>query len=442
MAYPLRLFKKIFPRGLFGRSLIILLTPLILVQVVLVYTFYERHTETVLKLLSNNIAGEASLLSNLLENSSKKSDEKKIVELASILEITLHVQSHKKLKKTGIYEDTWLYDFLRGALDGKLKRPYYLRMDEDFIYLDVQLKDGIASFFLSRKKLFSRTTPLVFIVTTLSALLFFVIASLFMRNQVRSLRRLAEVAEKFGMGQDAGEFRPEGSTEIRTVGQAFNVMRERLRRQLSERTELLAGVSHDLRTPLTRMKLQLAMMSESPEIKDLQNDVADMQRMVDGFLDFARGTAEEEAHQLINLLSYMKNIVKDFQRDSLKITIDCSKEIKFMLKPHSFNRCLTNLLLNSQRYASEVWIAVKKKSYELIITVEDNGPGIPEEERENVFKPFYRPDSSRNTETGGVGLGLSIVRDIVINHGGGIKIRDSSKGGACFEIRLPSLKEK
>jgi len=434
MKNPINLMKSIMPRSLFGRSLIILVTPLILVQVVLGYIFFDRHTETILRLLSNTIVGNIQMVVEMVEDGQRFS---RIAELAhKNLMLDLKMREEKHLPRKGIYKSTWLYGFMEDALRDKLKSPYFLRMDQDNIYLDVEVQQGILHFETPRKRLFSRTTPLVLIWTTASALLLFIVASLFMRNQIRPLRRLGDAAERFGKGQDAGDYRPEGATEVRKAGVSFNIMRDRIRRQLNERTEMLAGVSHDLRTPLARMKLQLAMMPRSSEVINLSEDVDQMQKMLEGYLDFARG-AGDETPQNILLSEFLHELKLKFHNTSLNITIDCPLELKIQLKTQMFKRCLMNLLVNSERYADHVWISAQSSGRFLDVIVDDNGPGIPESQRKEVFRPFYRLDVSRNLETGGVGLGLSIARDVIRNHGGQIRLGDSPQGGLRVHIRLP-----
>ncbi len=434
MRNPLLLMKSILPRSLFGRSLIILVTPLILVQVVLGYIFFDRHTETILRLLSNTITGDIQMVVEMVEDGQ---DFSRVAELAhKNLMLDLKLREGENLSRKGIYKSTWLYGFMEDALLDKLKLPYFLRMDQDNIYLDVEVRRGILHFETPRKRLFSRTTPLVLIWTTASALLLFIVASLFMRNQIRPLRRLGDAAERFGKGQDAGDYRPEGATEVRKAGLSFNIMRDRIRRQLTERTEMLAGVSHDLRTPLARMKLQLVMMPRSEEVLSLQEDVDQMQKMLEGYLDFARG-AGDEVPQSVLLPEFFHDLKAQFRNASLHIHIDCPLDLKIQVKAQMFKRCFMNLLVNSERYADHVWIGAQFSGRFLEVTVDDNGSGIPESQREEVFRPFYRLDVSRNLETGGVGLGLSIARDVIRNHGGQIRLGDSPHGGLRVHIRLP-----
>jgi two-component system osmolarity sensor histidine kinase EnvZ len=434
MHNPLILIKSILPRSLFGRSLIILVTPLILVQVVLGYIFFDRHTETILRLLSNTISGDIQLIVEMVEDGQNFD---RIAELAhQNLNLDLKLRPGERLKRMGIYKSTWLYGFMEDALHDKLKLPYFLRMDADNIYLDVEIRQGVLHVETPRKRLFSRTTPLVLIWTTASALLLFIVASLFMRNQIRPLRRLADAAERFGRGQDVGDYRPEGASEVRKAGLSFNIMRDRIRRQLTERTEMLAGVSHDLRTPLARMKLQLAMMPRDVEVLNLSEDVDQMQKMLEGYLNFARGAGDESPQRIV-FSALLHELKGEFRNSNLQIVIQCPAELKIELKVQLFKRCLMNLLVNSQRHAQHVWIMAHKNGRFLEITLDDDGPGIPESQREEVFRPFYRLDVSRNLETGGVGLGLSIARDVIRNHGGQIRLGESPQGGLRVHVRLP-----
>jgi two-component system, OmpR family, osmolarity sensor histidine kinase EnvZ len=431
---PFQRLKKFLPRSLFGRSLLILVTPLILVQVSLGYIFFDRHTDTILRLLSSNITGEVKTVIYMLENGE---DFQRLSFVANQnLGLELSFTEGEKLSKTGLRKETWLYTFMGNALDENLGRPYYLSMDSDSIHLQVGLSKGLLKVSTSRKRLYSRTTPIVLIWTTISALLLFLVASIFMRNQIRPLWRLAHEADQFGKGREVALYRPEGALEVRQVGLAFNLMRERIQRHVQERTAMLAGVSHDLRTPLTRMKLQLSMMTSSPEVENLKEDVDQMHKMVEGFLSFARD-AEQEAPQDVNMHKLLKDVSRRFDESKLSIFVNCPKDLTLKLKMELIKRCLTNLLLNSERYSDSVWITVEISGRFVEITLDDNGPGIPEDQREEVFKPFFRLDTSRNSETGGVGLGLSIVRDAVNNHGGQVRLGESPQGGLRVLIRLP-----
>jgi two-component system osmolarity sensor histidine kinase EnvZ len=257
-----------------------------------------------------------------------------------------------------------------------------------------------------------------------------------MRNQVRPIRRLAKAAESFGRGIDVPGFKPQGAAEVRLAARAFLQMRERIRRQIDQRTIMLAGVSHDLRTPLTRMKLQLAMAGKDPEVANLASDVIEMERMVEGYLAFAAGEGEEEPKTLL-LSKLLNSIVEQVPKNGARIDLRLDDDPEITLRPAAMRRCLTNLLSNALRYGSEVHVRTKVRQKRAEIIIDDDGPGIPADRREDVFRPFYRLDESRNPSTGGTGLGMTIARDVVRGHGGELTLEDSPTGGLRARIRLP-----
>lgn len=433
---PKRLIKKTLPTSLFSRALIILLMPLLLVQVVLGYIFFDRHTETILRQLSTTIAGDVAMVMDWVEREPKAI--KSIQSAAQkYMRLDVNFVPQNTLNEYGAHKDTWLYGFMAEALDNAVGKPYYLKMSADNIYISVEAKKkGVLEVSLPRKRLFSRTTPLVLIWTTSSALLLFLVASLFMRNQIRPLRRLAEAADRFGKGDDLGELKIEGALELRMLSRIFNIMRARIQRHLHERTQMLASVSHDLRTPITRMQLQLAMMPESEDNRLLQEDLKQMQLMVEGFLAYAKGTAHE-ARQAVPIASYIQEIIDNLPGKKNVIEFLPTDNPIIQIKMQLFNRCLTNLLLNTNRYASRAWVSLKLTVRHCEIVVDDDGPGIPMENREQVFQPFYRQDASRNLDEGGTGLGLSIVRDAVRSHGGRIRLDQSPYGGLRVVLTFP-----
>ncbi|MHA1564383.1 MAG: ATP-binding protein, partial [Alphaproteobacteria bacterium] len=261
-------------------------------------------------------------------------------------------------------------------------------------------------------------------------------ATLFMRNQVSPIKRLARAADNFGKGRDAPDFRPSGATEVRQAATAFLAMRDRIKRQIQQRTEMLAGVSHDLRTPLTRMKLQLAMFKKNPEIDDLSADVAEMERMVNGYLDFARGEGSE-APTRTDIIPVLEAVVHDARRAGVTIDLTAQGPLELPLRQDAFRRCMTNLISNAARYGQRIVIAADRDGNTLKITVDDDGPGIPAAKREEAFRPFQRLDESRSPDTSGTGLGLSIARDIVHGHGGEISLAQSPLGGLRAVVSLP-----
>lgn len=431
---PFTLFKKVLPQSLLGRSLIILIAPLIMVQMILSYIFFDRHTEAILNLLARSIVADVQTIAEL---TSDNLPIERIQTIAQNFEFSVNFEKEAKIPRHGADKDRWLYQFMTDALDKNLKFLYFLRIDNHNIFIDVAHPAGVLHITTPRKRLYSRTTQLVIIWTTVSAALLLIISSIFMRNQLKPIIRLARSSENFGKGIDNGPISIEGATEVRQAGKAYNMMRERINRQLNDRMEMLAGVSHDLRTPLTRMKLQLTMMSQTEEVQDLQEDVESMRLMVQGFLDFARGSEHDEASELVVLKPYLEGIIEDLRHLKIQIHLKVPEDIKIHIRKLSFNRCLTNLLLNSDRYGTQAWVSVEQQNKSILINVDDNGPGISENEIANVFKPFYRVDESRNTETGGVGLGLSIARNVILSHGGEIILGKSPFGGLRVTIKIP-----
>jgi two-component system osmolarity sensor histidine kinase EnvZ len=269
-----------------------------------------------------------------------------------------------------------------------------------------------------------------------SSILLFAIASIFMRNQVRPIRQLAVASEEFGKGRDVEDYRPSGASEVRQAGAAFVVMRERLRRFMLQRTEMLAGISHDLRTPLTRMKLELALLDESPSVAGLRADVTDMERMVESYLAFVRGDGEEQAVPT-DLGRILADLVAGEQREGHPVRLVTEGDLVLPLRPQAITRSIRNLLANATRHGARIELRAKRRERSVKILIDDDGPGIPSGSREDVFKPFFRLDASRNPTTGGVGLGLTIARDVVRAHGGDIWLEDSPLGGLRARIKLP-----
>jgi two-component system osmolarity sensor histidine kinase EnvZ len=324
------------------------------------------------------------------------------------------------------------------ALRERLARPFALDVWKHprNVDLAVALDDGVMAISFPRERVFT-TTPYVMILWMVgSSILFFAIASVFMRNQVRPIRQLAQASEEFGKGRDVEDYRPSGASEVRQAGAAFVVMRERLRRFLLQRTEMLAGISHDLRTPLTRMKLELALLDDSPSVAGLRADVTDMERMVESYLAFVRGDGEEQPVPT-DLGRILADLVAGEQREGHPVRLVTEGDLVVPLRPQAITRSIRNLLANATRHGARIELRAKRRERSVKILIDDDGPGIPSGSREDVFKPFFRLDSSRNPTTGGVGLGLTIARDVVRAHGGDIWLEDSPLGGLRARIKLP-----
>ncbi len=436
----LRSINRLFPRTLLGRAILIIGAPLVLVQVIATSVFFERHYDNITKRLAQAIAGEVAVVIQLLGEAPGVSLSSGQLNLAeSVLQFDIAFQSGGLLPDQAPPSDDSVLDRkLTGALDRRLVYPFQIDTvsSERLVWVWVQLPGGVMSVRLPRSRLFSDTTYIFIAWMVGSSVVLFAVATFFMRNQVRPIRRLAIAAESFGRGIDVPDFKPQGAAEVRLAARAFLQMRERIRRQIDQRTIMLAGVSHDLRTPLTRMKLQLAMAGEDPEVANLASDVIEMERMVEAYLAFAAGEGEEEPKTLL-LSQLLNSILEQVTKNGARIDLRLDDDPEITLRPAAMRRCLTNLLSNALRYGSEVHVRTKVRHKRAEIIIDDDGPGIPAERREDVFRPFYRLDESRNPSTGGTGLGMTIARDVVRGHGGELTLEDSPTGGLRARIRLP-----
>ena len=437
---PEQMIKPILPKSLFGRSLMIIITPLVLLQVVSTWVFFDRHWDTITRRLASSIAGDiAWVLEEMSEGLGAK-------ERAALFTQTRHhkglqivlrpnqILPNQKPDYTGIIDSTMAH-----ALQERVQRPFMLDTSsfKTRVIIDIQMPSGVLSIIVPGKRLFSSTTYIFVLWMVGTSLVLFAVASIFMRNQVRPIRRLAEAADAFGKGGEMSQdFRIQGATEVRIAATAFNRMRERINRQIRQRTDMLSGVSHDLRTPMTRMKLQLAMLPDSPEIEDLKSDLTEMEQMIEGYLTFARGDGDEKSVET-DLSDVIAESVATWRRNGTSIDLHVEDEINLPLKRKAFGRCIDNLIANASKYGDHIWLRAGRRRNDIEIIIDDDGPGIPETERQNVFRPFYRVEESRNRETGGTGLGLAIARDIARAHGGDITLDTSPQDGLRARIRLP-----
>jgi len=396
--------------------------------------------------LAYAVAGEISILAQYIDQAEGADERHQIIQLVGDrLDLLVYYEEGQSLE--GMPRDqaligwaSMLRDTLSAELIKQLTYPFVVYVDfkEKWVEVRVQLKEGVVNISLPQRRLFSSSSYIFLIWVFSASFVLLVIAVLFMRNQVRPIRRLAIAAERFGKGRDVQDFKLEGAKEVRRAGQAFLNMRTRIQRQISQRTEMLAGVSHDLRTPLTRLKLGLAMLGGGPDVEAMKSDIQDMEKMIDGYLDFVRG----EGHEVpvsADLNELLEQVVIGAKRQGQNVFLDMESETVWIpLRSMAFKRCLGNLLSNASKYAPHIWVTMRcVEGARIEIRVEDDGPGIPAEQHDDVFRPFYRLDSSRNTETGGVGLGLPIAMDIVHSHGGKIWLEESAYGGLSVIIRLP-----
>ena len=442
-----RWIKKFIPVTLFGRSLLILILPILIIQAISMFIFFDRHWSKMTSRLAFAVSGEIALLSSYIDISDDDVMVQRVINLAEKqFEFLITFDRGEKLNDN--MQPSYLLEGWEGMvsrsltheLNKTLSNSFTVDVDfqEKWTEVRVQLSKGILNVSLPQRRLFSSTTYIFLIWVFFASTILLVISILFMRNQIRPIRRLALAAERFGKGIKVDNFKIEGAKEVRQAGQAFLDMKTRLQRQIAQRTDMLAGVSHDLRTPLTRLKLQVAMMGDSPDIYDMKNDINDMERMIEGYLNFVRGDGQEVT-VLTDISVMLRDVMVSTKRQGCDVSLNLNKVfVEIPLRQMAFKRCLNNILSNAAKYADFIWITLEKDNdREIHITIEDNGHGIENSKLEEVFRPFYRVDSSRNANTGGVGLGLPISMDIVHNHGGEIWLTKSDHGGLCVHVTLP-----
>lgn len=429
--------RHLLPQGLFGRALLIVVLPLVLVQGVSTYIFYERHWDTMTRRLADSLAGEIDLMVRLAGQGSPET----LAQAGQTLGIQL----------TSLPPDRWedipdrpLSRGLRTLQDQLAWRiPYPVRLSTDDAEEEItitirQPAGGILHFATTRKRIYSPTVAIYLLWSFGLSLILVTTALVFLRNQVRPVRLLARAAEAFGKGHPARRLKPHGATEIRQATFAFNEMQARIQRQMQQRTEMLTGISHDLRTPLTRLRLELEMNRTRLDPADLmamQANLVEMEKMIEAYLAFARGE-DGEAIELPFLPDLLNGLVEPLLRQGCAVQCVGIPAVTLPVRPQAMRRCLGNLLGNACKYGGSVWIRADVDREQVAIHIDDDGPGIPASQQETVFRPFHRLDPSRNPATGGVGLGLTIARDIARSHGGEVTLGTSPEGGLRATVEL------
>lgn len=434
---------KFLPKTLFFRTMLLIFIPLIVVQIVSIVAFFDGSWGRVGKRLSTNLTSDMSFIMELSEKTPK--NIKVIKDLAKEnfdfdYNFYSNTQKHNVINKASRNNR-----LITGFLEESLRRQFpdavtsiYMGEGNHDLIVFIDRPNGLYQFKTSSKNIFS-TSIFGFVLWMIgTSILLFLVAVLFLRIQVRSIAELAQVAEDFGKGIDNKDFKPYGSSEVRKAAIAFIKMKERINRQISERTQMLAGVSHDLRTPLTRMKLQSSMMPDGQDKKDFLQDIDEMEKMLDGYLAFVSGEGGEKA-SFVDINEMILSIINKFRNTSAMIRYSTNDQVSAIQgREQALKRALTNVISNAFRYGKMIAVKLESNNNKMEISIEDDGPGIPEDKREEVFKAFYRIDESRNKETGGVGLGLSIAKDVITSHGGKIELSDSTElGGLRVLISIP-----
>ena len=430
-----RIFKKILPKQLFYRALLIVALPILILQLTISIVFFDSLWIKTNKGMTRALLGE---IKTYIDSYSKNLNDS--LEIDKLFKENLNFDVKyielKKLPKKST--ERWFSPIdrtLRRELKSRFSNYWFDTTSyKDLIDIKIAYKKGYFQFYIPRERVTNSSARMFALWITLPAFLLITIAILFLKNQTRPIIKLAKASERFGKGEEIEEFVPSGALEIRQAGYEFEKMRKRILRHLNQRSEMLSGISHDLRTPLTRIKLQLTFIKDKEISKKLSEDVKEMEKMLDEYLQFARSQFSEKTTK-INLNKLIESVSSKYENS--KIKLELSENVEINGRINLLQRCLENLINNSIKYANNTYLKLNKSSNHSIMIVEDDGPGIPVNEYENVFKPFYKIDKSRGDSKSSVGLGLSIANDIIKSHGGNIKLDKSNFGGLQVKIFLP-----
>ncbi len=433
-----RHLRRAMPKGLFARSLIIIIAPIVLLQAVVAFVFLERHYALVTQNLAAATTRDIAALVEMLSTFPASEDTDALIRIAGRqLDLDVALLPGATLPPASTQPFFSLLDqTLSDQITEQIGLPFWIDTvgNSNLIEVRIQLDGAVLQVLAQRTGAYASNSGVFIFWMVGTSLILVTIAILFLRNQIRPIQRLADAAESFGKGRPASDFVPRGAREVRRASAAFIKMRERIIRQMEQRTEMLAGVSHDLRTILTRFRLQLELMQTSDDLEELRRDVGDMQKMLEDYLAFASGDSGERAEPT-DLPGLLK---REAEHGGAKVTVTYSGPRIVMVRPLAFRRCVGNLIRNAARHGEHVAVAATNTTGWLTITVDDDGPGIPEDQYEAVFKPFYRLDAARNIEESGTGLGLPIARDIARAHGGDIALSPSPLGGLRAMVRIPA----
>ncbi len=436
-----RWIKRQLPKTLFGRSLLIIVLPVAIMQIAVTYVFFDNHWQTVTSRLSEGLAGDVAWAVESYQDDpsaasfakiSKRAEDSMGLSVALQPGRTLPDRTHHSLFAP-------IDQSMQQALSGRLDQPFWFDTTRYPAYVDIRVavRGGVMRILAPRDRAFATQGHIFVLWMTVATVLLTAIAILFIRNQVKAIERLANAAEAFGRGGDVDSFKPHGAKEVRRAANAFIAMRGRIQRYIEQRTTLLASVSHDLRTPLTRLKLALALAEPSKRNDAMKADLAEMEHMIDEYLAFARGEGGEAA-ETVHLRALLEQVSEGAFRAGAQVAIAADPELTALVRPNALKRALSNLVMNAAVHGEHVEVAAQVRAQGGVeIVVDDDGPGIPEAQYEEAFKAFGRLDEARNLNTKGVGLGLAIARDVARGHGGDITLSRSPLGGLRAVVRLP-----
>ena len=430
-------FKNILPKRLFYRALLIVAVPILVLQLIIIIVFFDSLWIKTNKGMTRALVNEISTFIEVYDNEEINKNELRNL-FSLFLDLNIEFIENEKFENN--YNERWFSPIdrtLRRELKSNFGSGKYLfntTSYKELIDIRIKYQNGYFKFLIPKDRVTSSSARIFALWITVPATIMVIISLIFLKNQTRPITRLAQVAEKFGKGEDIEEFKPSGALEIRQAGYEFDKMRKRIQRHLNQRTEMLSGISHDLRTPLTRMKLQIAFIKDEDLAKKLTEDINQMEKMLNEYLQFTSSSYIEK-DEMFNLSELISEIIKKY--DNENISQDLRPRIYINGRKNLIYRCLNNLIDNSLKYANKVVISLNKKNTNLFLTIDDDGPGISKDEYENVFKPFYKIDKGRADSKSSVGLGLSIASDIVRSHGGNIKLEKSKMNGLRVKIFLP-----
>lgn len=436
-----RLIKRSLPTSLFGRSLLIIVLPVALMQIAVTWIFFDAHWQTVTSRLSDGLAGEVAWAVESYQDKPSAATMATIADRAEkSLNLSIALQPGRQLPQGRRTNTFAVVDrSIDRALSQRLDAPYWFDTTRYPAYVDIRVKvdQGVIRILAPRDRAFATQGHIFVLWMAMATILLTAIAILFIRNQTRTIERLASAADAFGKGVDAPAFKPSGAREVRQAAHAFLAMKSRIQRHIDQRTALLASVSHDLRTPLTRLKLELALAEPGPRTVEMKRDLAEMEHMIDEYLAFARGEGGE-AVEAVHLKSLIDEVSEGAVRAGAQVRVRADPDLMAAVRPNALKRALSNLVMNAAAHGETVEVqAAPRPSGGIEIIVDDDGPGIPEDRYEDAFKAFNRLDDSRNQNEKGVGLGLAIARDVARSHGGDIILDRSPLGGLRAIVRLP-----